>query len=277
MNIYALLKKPFFGRYQKPWRWPQQVDRTGWVPIQFDNGRGTRLAGLYGPATSEAKGNVVCAHPMGTDAKGFFLKQGHADMLRSHGYNVLLFDFNGFGESENGDFLYPLDVIAAGRELRARAPGLPLGVIGLSFGAAWLLCALAEEGHGFQAAVAESAFTTLEEFWRRYPVAYAVLMVTSKLMPRLAVRLRPVVRIGAVSGVNSLLLIHGDRDQVTPPEMGERFAAACALPPERRSLWIAPGGEHTKSRAAGPEAYDERVLRCLDEGLGLAPGARQVS
>lgn len=278
MNFYALVKKPFFGRYQKPWRWPQRIDPSSWIKIQFDNGRGTPLAGLYGPAASpQAKGNVVCAHPMGTEAKGYFLKQGHADMLRRHGYNVLLFDFNGFGESQNGDFMYPLDIVAAGRELRARAPGLPLGVFGVSFGAAWLLCALAEEGHGFEAAVAESAFTTLDEFWRPYPVAYAVLKVINQLMPRLRVRLRPVVRIGQISGVSSLLLIHGERDVVTPPQMGERFAAACALPAERRSLWIVPGAEHIKARAAGPEAYDERVVRFFDEGLRAAPAAQQVS
>ena len=44
----------------------------------------------------------MCAHPMGVEAKGYYLKHGHGMALRQGGFNVLLFDFNGFGESGNG-------------------------------------------------------------------------------------------------------------------------------------------------------------------------------
>lgn len=270
MNPYAWIKKPFFGRYMKPWAWPEQAERSAWTPLKFDNGRGAVLAGLYGETLGggKARGNIVCAHPMGVEAKGYYLKYGHGQRLREGGFNVLLFDFNGFGESGNGDILYPLDVVAAARALRERAPGLPLGALGLSFGAAWTLSALSEEEHGIQAVAVESAFTTLEEYWHRYLVPYVMLRVLTKVIPGVLGRLRPIVQMGTIRGSPSLLLIYGDQDTVTPPSMGERLIAASSLPEGRRSMWVVPGAKHVKAMTAAPEAYPQRLVAFFSEALG---------
>ena len=273
MNVYTVLKKPFFSRYQKPWSWPAEAEaeRGRWRRVEFDNGRGGKLVGLFGEAgPGPARGTVVCAHPMGVEAKGFYLKHGHAQMLRGGGYNVLLFDFNGFGESPDADLLYPDDVLAAARGARELAPGLPVVGLGSSFGAAWLLCALGREGHGLSAAVLECPFTTLDEYWIRYKVAYAVLKVSTVLMPRLLAQLRPVERIRELRGVSKVLFIYGAMDTVTPVSMGERLMAACPLPPEQRSLWVVPEAKHTRALGAAPEAYRERVLGLLDSALAGA-------
>ncbi|GAC1424615.1 MAG: alpha/beta hydrolase [Acidobacteriaceae bacterium] len=267
--VYRLLKKPFFGRYQRPWRWPESVPREGWERVAIDSPSGGRLSGLFAPAEGRAKGAVLCAHPMGVEAKGFFLKRGHANLLRQHGYHVLLFDFNGFGESQSGDFSYPLDVLAAGRKLRERAPGLPLGLLGASFGSSWGLCAMAQPDHPFQAAVLECPFTTLDEYWRRYRVAYYTLKVLNIVLPGEARRLRPIAQVARLSPpLTELLFIYGDRDDVTPREMGERFASACSLPRGSVSLWSVPGAEHTKAIAAAPDEYKQRVVEFFARALG---------
>ena len=33
--LHAALKKPFFGKYQKPWRWPEGVDQAAWERVTF--------------------------------------------------------------------------------------------------------------------------------------------------------------------------------------------------------------------------------------------------
>jgi alpha-beta hydrolase superfamily lysophospholipase len=225
--IYALLKKPFFGKYQKPWRWPEASPRGEWRKLTFASESGGRLAGLFGAARGQPRGAVVCAHPMGVEAKGFFLKRGHAAFLRDAGFHVLAFDFNGFGESTTGDFAYPLDVIAAGRKLKELAPGLPIGLLAASFGSAWGVCALAQPGHPFESAVLECPFTTLDEYWARYRVPSFTLKMLSVVLPEEAHKLRPIAQAARLQPLRELLFIYGDADTVTPPAMGEQFVEAC--------------------------------------------------
>ncbi|MCP3136812.1 alpha/beta hydrolase [Pyxidicoccus xibeiensis] len=280
MNLYTLLKKPFFSRYQKPWSWPAEAEaeRGSWRRVDLDNGRGGTLVGLFGESSSgPARATVVCAHPMGVEAKGFYLKHGHARMLRESGFNVLLFDFNGFGESPDADLLYPADVLAAAKGAAALAPGLPVMGLGASFGAAWLVCALGQQGHGMTAAVMECPFTTLDEYWVRYKVAFAVLKASNVLMPRLLAKLRPVARVRDVADVKAVLFIYGGQDSVTPSSMGERLLAACPLPREQCSMWVIPEAKHTRALTAAPQAYRERVVGLFESALAqAAPRAQQA-
>jgi pimeloyl-ACP methyl ester carboxylesterase len=207
---------------------------------------------------------------MGIDAKGFFLKRGHADMLRTRGYNVLLFDFNGFGESEEGGFSYPDDLVSAARAAQAEWPGARVGVLGLSFGAGWAICALSRPDPGFQVLVAECPFTTLDEFWIRHRGAYLALQVFNRIMPGIAANLRPIAHIGAARTPMRLMLVYGSHDDVTPPSMGARFVEACTLPASSVEMWISPLGEHTKILPADPGLYEERVVGFFDRAFGHA-------
>jgi alpha-beta hydrolase superfamily lysophospholipase len=273
MLLYSLLKKPFFGRFQKPWRWPDDVGGAErWERVRFPSASGAELAGLYAaPAAGPARGAVVLAHPMGTAAKGFFLKRGHAELLLARGYAVLAFDFNGFGESANGSFDYPADVAAAGRWMKARRPELKVGVLGVSFGAAWAVAALAEPGHDFDAAVLECPFTTLEEYWYRYKTAYAMLKLISALRPGLVAKLRPIERVRDVRRATSLLFIYGGEDDITPVEMGKRFLKNMPTGPSapRARLWVADGAKHTEAIADRAGAYADKVAAAFDAALTL--------
>jgi hypothetical protein len=78
-TAYRLFKKPFFGRFIRPWRWPDDVDQGQWQPLSIASGSGARLAALLAETpAAQAKGAVLLAHPMGAAAKGFWLKYGHA-------------------------------------------------------------------------------------------------------------------------------------------------------------------------------------------------------
>jgi pimeloyl-ACP methyl ester carboxylesterase len=266
--LYRWLKAPFFGKYRKPWIFPQMEKMQDWEKLTIASGSNARLAALFGPALARpATGNVLLAHPMGADAKGFFLKDGHARFLRENGFNVLLFDFNGFGESQEGNFRYMEDVLAAGRELSRLAPGLPAAVVGTSFGGSWALCALSMPGHGFSAAVIEGAFTTLKEFWRRYPLANLVLTALTVLLPKLEQSLRPIAQVRSIQRLRKILFVYSEGDRAAPFEMGERLFRECNLPHSDRFLWKMPQARHTQGFTSASPACRQRYADFLRESL----------
>ncbi len=270
--IHRVLRKPFFGRFEVPWSWPAQVDASGWERVQFPNPRGARLAGFWAPAEGEPKGTLVLAHPMGKAAKGFWLRNGHASLFRTAGFNVLIFDANGFGESEPSSFDYPGDFLAAGQWARARTPHLPVGLVGASFGAGWGLCSMARPGSAYQCAVLEAAFTTLPEFWRHYPVAHAALRASQVVWPALERRLRPESEAAKVHGKPPVLLIYSEGDKFTPPTQGERLQRAFQQV-TTAELMVVPGEEHTFAYRDATDAYVSRVLPFLEAAMRGAGSA----
>ena len=269
--FHRLLRKPFFGRFDVPWRWPRGSDERAWERVRFSGG-GASLVGVWGAAVGESAGVLVLAHPMGKAAKGHWLRPGPggrpspAGLFRSAGFDVLAFDANGFGESPAVSFDYPSGVLAAGLWAQGRRPGLPVGLVGASFGAAWGLCAMARAGSPFRAAVLEAVFPTLPEFWRHYPAAYATLRASQVVWPRLERGLRPEREAARVVGRPDVLLVYGDADRFTPPAFGRRLAAAL----DGRShadLAVLPGVGHATAYRDAPALYADLVVPFLRRSL----------
>ena len=266
---YRLFKKPLFGRFVKPWRWPEEVDQSQWERMHIPSESGAVLSALVAEAkTPEVKGAILLAHPMGVIAKGFWMKYGHAELLRNAGYHVMVFDLNGFGESDNTTMDYPLDVLAAGRALQFKYPDLPVAVIGASMGAAMSMCSLSYEGHPFKAVVLESAFPTLLHFWSRYPIPKLGIQFSKIVYPAGEKRLRPVLAAEKLVGKPSIFLIYGDEDIYTPVKDGQLLEAALREKTDTQ-FWNVAGAEHTHAYRAQPEAYAEKVLAFLDQQLAL--------
>lgn len=264
--FFRIVKKPFFGRYQKPWRWPSDYSsRDEWRPVNFASGSNSIIRGLYAESKSSSpKGTIVCSHPMGTMAKGFFLKNGIADRFRLHGYNVLLFDFNGFGESTDGDLFLNEDILAAGLFARDLNPGLPVVIYGISFGAAMSVCALSKENNPYLAAVMESPFTTLEEYWSKFPIPSLVLKACTTIFPERERRVRPIHHADKIKNTAGILWIYSDTDTDTPVEMGLRFRKACNV---ESQMLVIPGARHAYCYDTDREKFFNAVISFLDTYL----------
>lgn len=262
--LHRLLRKPFFGRFEVPWMWPQNQEQHTWERVSFRNSSGANLVGLWGSAYGVASGTLVLAHPMGKAAKGFWLKEGHAHLFRRAGFNVLAFDANGFGESSASSFDYPADILAAGLWAQSHTPHLNVGLVGASFGAGWGLCALAREGNPYKLAVLEAAFPTLPEFWKHYPVAHAVLKLSQFFWPALEQKLRPEAQASKVVGQPDVLLIYGEKDKYTTPEHGERLARALASA-TKVHLTVLPEVDHTYAYRDAADAYEAQVVSFLQK------------
>ncbi|MBA3771980.1 MAG: alpha/beta hydrolase [Ramlibacter sp.] len=257
------LKKPFFGRFMKAWRWPAGVPAADWRRITIDSASHSRLAAIL-RLSPTGRGVVVCAHPMGMACKGFWLRQGHAQALLDAGYHVLAFDFNGFGESPSTNFDYPADAVAAGRWARRNFPGLPVHALGVSFGAMNTLSAMDRPDFPYDSVAAEGIAPSLPQFWKAYPFPYAVLMAGKIVTPEAERRLRPLAHLaGAPAGV-PLLLIHSRADRWTPVAYGDEMQAAAAPTTPLRRL-ILDHADHTYGMRDEPQGYLPAVLEFFEE------------
>jgi pimeloyl-ACP methyl ester carboxylesterase len=268
---FGLIKFPLLSRFDVPWRWPRSVPLDAWERVGLRSRSGAELAALYGTAHTERRGVVVCVHPLRRDAKGYFLSSGRADMmLRRNGFDVLLFDFNGFGESSQGDFNYHRDVLAAAGYARGRANGLPVSALAACFGAVWTLGAATLE-HAFQTIVLEAPLTTMQEFYARHRLAVAFFNLLWRLFPRSAANASPVESAGKLRGSPRLLIIGGLDDETAPPEMSRRLYDACSLPSGACCVWYVEGAAHLRAFEAAPREYEAHVT-----GFLAAPGVRPL-
>lgn len=268
-RLYRLLKKPFFGRYMVRWQNPLiEEQRREWQPVTAASRSGATVRGLFAPSRADAgppKATIVLGHPMSKEAKGYFLKNGYTDLLRRHGYHVLVFDLNGFGESGHGNFSYFEDIVAIGNAVLARTPELPLGYFGISLGGQWATIAFADPHHPYDFAIVESAATTLDEFWVRFPAAHRALRLLTWLLPAFARTINMVERIKEARGLKSLLLIYSEADAWVPVEMGRRFQANSRVPAE---LWTLPEGQHAQlMKSPGRAAYEAKIVDYFDRAV----------
>jgi dipeptidyl aminopeptidase/acylaminoacyl peptidase len=264
--VHKAFKKPFFGQFQVPWRWPENAVQEDWRRVEIKSTSGALLSGLLGRCEGQAKGAVLMAHPMGAAAKGFWVRNGHGQLLREAGYHVLTFDLNGFGESSNTNMDYPLDVLSAGQYLNKLYPSLNVAVMGASMGGAMSVCAMSDPSHPFKAAVIESAFPTLLHFWSRYPIPSLALKLSKIVYPAGERNLRPVLAAENLKGQPSMLLIYGDGDVYTPPKDGHLLNDVLNKKTQTE-FWVARGAEHTHAYRQQPEEYKKRVLNFLDKEL----------
>ncbi len=264
------LKKPFFGRFMKAWRWPADVARDGWEAVRIASGSHSDLAAVVRTTDLAPRGVVVCAHPMGLAAKGFWLRHGHAQALLEAGYHVVAFDFNGFGESPSTNFDYPLDAVAAGQWARARFPGLPVHALCASFGAINTLSAISHPAFPYDSVVAEGCPPTLPQFWKAYPFAHAVLQLSRWIAPEGERKIRPIAHLPLAKAGVPLLLIHSRGDRWTPVAFGDELEAAAPRTTPLQRL-VLERADHTHGMRDEPGRYLPAVLDFF-----AAAGARAV-
>lgn len=236
----------------------------------------TPIAAWFLPNHSSTKA-IIVVHGKGQCRTCEFSDQAipFAISLRQQGFNVLMLDLRGHGESGKGIFTFGLrerrDVLGAVDWLRGRGfVAGSIGVLGVSMGAASSIGAAAEEP-AIGALVADSSYA---EF---YPVVKAEFPRESNLPgwflpPMLAfLRLmngediscaRPVAEIGAIAP-RPVLLIHAQGDGLIPLAHAHQLKAA--LP--TADLWIVPTEEHAKTYNHDPAGYVQRVATFFHSSL----------
>lgn len=262
------------------WRWVTPV-RKRWngypegvspEEVWIVSEDGTALFGVYLEGAAKAAGVVLC--------HGYFRDHRQpldiAGALNDAGYHVLLFDFRGSGRSEGeyttAGYLEVWDVVAAVRYLQDRIGERPIGVLGISMGAAAAITA-ATEIDGITAIVADSPFAHLEGVMREKvreivphpllePLAWASIRIGNLISGGDYRQVRPVDSIAKLQST-PLLVIYGERDEYISSSQIDELIQAAAGPKE---LWILDCG-HGMAQQEKPEEYMSRVLRFFETNL----------
>jgi hypothetical protein len=242
---------------------PPSIANAGVKAVSVLSFDGLALKGwLLTPQGLPGSRCVLALHGIGDNRGGML---GFAPLLLDRGYQVLLPDSRGHGESEGGHVTYGVlekrDVVSWAEVLRGHGCETLVG-IGESLGAAVLLQSMSAVP--FHAIVAECAFLDLEEIG-----AYRVRQMTGFPLPRALVWSAMAyarVRYGwnlwqasprrAMAGSHArLLLIHGMGDVNTPPWHSSELRRASG----RADLWLVPRAAHTNASGVAAEEFWRRV------------------
>jgi pimeloyl-ACP methyl ester carboxylesterase len=237
--------------------------------VSFPASDGVRLRGWLAIANSRAA-TIILVHGFKATRVSML---PWARFLYQAGYNVLLFDDRGCGQSDGWGIALgarePDDVIGAVRYLEGRGDltNKHYGALGVSLGAGVVLLAAAREP-ALAAVVADSVWADERPQLGRMgsvplgPVSLPVLPYEPALVDALiGARLEnasPRATIGQIAP-RAVMLIHSADDQdTTTPLAGEAQLYAAAGQPKQQ--WIAPSGGHAGALAAHTAEYEQRVL-----------------
>jgi fermentation-respiration switch protein FrsA (DUF1100 family) len=224
---------------------------------------GTELFAWFLPARGRVLANVLFLHGNAENISTHF---ANVAWLPADGFNVLALDYRGYGGSAGAPTLagVQLDIEAGMRGLLARpeAHGAPVVVLGQSLGAALAIYYVAHSAERARICtlVADSAFADFRriasEKLAAFPLTWPLqwlpaLTVDNDYSPERSVRdVAPI----------ALLLLHGEADEVVPPEHSRRLFALAQQP---KTLWLFPGVGHIG--AMRDPAVRTRLSRFLTE------------
>jgi uncharacterized protein len=247
---------------------PDQIG-LDYQEVTFEAEDGVPLHGWFLPARAPRRGAILFLHG---NAQNISTHVANVAWLPAEGFDVLLFDYRGYGRSEGRPSLagLRLDFEAALATLRARpeVDADRVVVFGQSLGGALAITALATSPHRHQvrALIVEGAFTSYRDlareklagFWLTWPLQVPLgLTIDDRYRPSDAIReLAPM----------PLLIVHGEADRVVPPDHAIALYEAARPPKE---LWLVPGAGHiqaftTAANRAALVAYLASILPSED-------------
>ena len=222
--------------------------------VRFEGNTGARIAARWFPAV-QPKGAVVLAHPDKRLAKAWFEREGHVAWLHEHGYDVLTFDFPGYGASRGPATYYHEDVLAAFRFARDWSGMLPVHVWGVSMGA---FAAANASPHldGCGALVLESPYPNFNSWYGDRKEA-RVMQAFDKWFPRSSRAIQADKNV-ADAAARRILVALAEEDEITPVALSERVANAA---PQDKTQVVRVAGKHFAPFK--DEGFRARVLNTI--------------
>lgn len=244
----------------------------GWRPIDVYSKDGTRLHGTFIDSGKNGSPTVILLHGLYQNRSRCM---SYISIYRPLGYNILLVDLRGHGES-GGDHtdwgLHDTDDMNAWIEwLHKINPSMKIGMHGISLGAAMaLIYAGSNEGHQLSFVVEDSSYGNLRELARgkliRYtgdnrlvwglealnPFFQAVMFIhTGKI-------LHDIDPIHAVSQMTCpVLFLHGTMDTLIPFGTARELYNTCSS--RDKKLILFEGAAHADEITSNQEEYVRNV------------------
>ncbi len=248
-------------------------DKTGLKPelVYYPSRNGKKLCALSFKTQHSPKGTIVYFHGnFGNVTNHFPL----AVFLLKHGYDVLAFDYQGYGVSEGSPAPKRLvedgisSVHYAQEHLRKEGTGVAL--FGQSLGGATAIVVAAQEPL-VKAVVAEAPFATHSGMARHVLKQHWYTWLLYPVLPLFVNRSQNAIRFVEQVSPKPLFLIHGDADKIVPVKMSKELFEKAREP---KKLWLVRGVGHLEIRRDQKEVYEKAVADFYDAALvkGSTPG-----
>lgn len=231
------------------------------VWIDFDSresGQPVKLHGLWAPhADFERRPDapiLLYLHGARWNVTGSAFR-----MLRMQelGFSVLGIDYRGFGKSTAdlpSETMAYEDARAAWDWLGKTYPGRPRYIFGHSLGGAIAI--------GLAAAVTDEAGTIVEGTFTSIPdVVASTRWGWVPVGPLITQRFSAVDKVAQIG--SPLLVVHGGRDSLIPPDLGRRLFEAARGP---KAFVLVEDGSHHNTNAVGQPQYREALARLFSLG-----------
>jgi fermentation-respiration switch protein FrsA (DUF1100 family) len=240
---------------------------------QQESADGLSLSGIYLPAEKNQDKTVIVAHGYMGNAETMGV---YAKMFHDLGYNVLVPDARGHGESQ-GDYIgfgwperkdYQLWI---DQVLEANGVDESIVLYGVSMGAATVMMTSGEELPANVTAIIEDCgyASVNEELGYQLDQLFGLPAFPLMNVTSLVTKIRAGYFFGEADAVKQLakntrpmLFIHGDADTFVPYAMLDEVYAATNGPKEK---WVVEGAEHAESYSQNPAAYKEKVTAFLEK------------
>ncbi len=208
--------------------------------IAITNAYGETLRAWYLPAQNARHTILFCMGNTGNISSMLM----YARILLDGGFNVLLFDYQGFGGSTgtatamslHGDAMCAFDYLTRTRGIPAR----DIGVFGVSLGSALAIAVAAERGAG-AVAVEDILLPTrqLESIRNRLPNDFATKMAMAAIQTVVLPRVDPFANVPKLKC--PMFLMHGENDWLLSPTGTVEIAGISEVPTR---VWIMQGAGH---------------------------------
>lgn len=235
-------------------------DGLAYEDVFFTTDQGLQLHGWYMPAIGRAPaiGTVLHIHGNAANITGHY---AFVRWLPESRYNVLTFDYRGFGRSEgkvtrDGAVR---DAAAALDYLRDRGDvdSERIVVFGQSIGGVVAIVLAADRKADIRALIVDSAFTSHRDIARFHVLRNPLLAVLAWWFPFTVPKGHDAIdNVARIAPVPTLFM-HGTADRIIPHTMSRRLFAAANEP---KDLWLIDGLDHTEVWEEQPEAAQRKLL-----------------
>lgn len=235
------------------------------VTFQSTSSDHTNLRGWWIPNPKSSR-SLILVHGQNTT------RTGYLPMLNDFweaGYNLLLFDMRGHGQSDGWYHTYGLyeqqDVVGAVNFLKSKGiKPASIGVIGQSMGASVAIMAMSQT-FDIKAGVSESGFANWGQRTKaRLGFFYPGVSFASQVLLNFEIeKVQPLTSIQHLNN-HHLLLIHGDQDGIIPVQDAYDLKAAGG---SNVDLWIVPGGGHVEAYQKHSTEYLQKVRSFFEAEL----------
>ncbi len=237
--------------------------------VSFRTSDGLKLRGWFIP-NKNSDAVIIVGHGYPFD-KANILQATH---FLSDKYNLLLFDFRYFGESEGryttGGVKESKDVLVAIKFLEREKNFTKIGAVGFSMSAAAILMS---ESKDLDAIVIDSTYANMDLILERLYVFFpGVLKLPFVELTKFYGLLFFKINANGISPLNSIktfdipiLLIHGEKDSQIPVK--NAYLLYKNSNKDKTELWIVPNADHGMAFAVNPEEYEKKVLGFFDKRL----------